>query len=203
MFRPASNSGPSQQYFYFSIFCNRWRWVWNSWAIGKIWSLCGSLQWEWISGHLGERSHPCQVLQIFQYSVIWTALWPRYDYKGVVLDVINAHYRGTVPPIKTPRKHHACATYVSDQGEQVAANMFHFLNSPFATYTTGCFGHWRNQSPWWEIWSKHRDLLTIRGQLVHWISTSKATKKQSIIVWQTSKSIKSKLITADRPNCVR
>jgi len=42
----------------------------------------------------------------------------RYDNKGVVLDVINAHYRGTVPPIKTPRKHHACATYVSDQGEQ-------------------------------------------------------------------------------------
>ena len=65
--------------------------------------------------------------------MIWTAFWPRYDNKGVVLDVINAHYRGTVPPIKTPRKHHACATYVSDQGEQVAANMFQFLNSPFAT----------------------------------------------------------------------
>ena len=63
----------------------------------------------------------------FLYSVIWTAFWPRYDYKGVVLDVINAHYRGTVPPIKTPRKHHACATYVSDQGEQVAANMFLLL----------------------------------------------------------------------------
>ena len=178
LFRTASNSTPSQQCFYFSIFSNRWRWVWNSWAIGKIWSLCGSLQWEWISGHLGERSHPCQVLQTFfililcDLNSLLAQVWQQRCCPWCNQCSLPWHGAPHQDSAQAPCMCHLCLWPRRAGGcKYVSVSQFSFC------YTTGCLGHRRNQSPWWEIWSKYWNLLTIRGQLVHWISTSKAKKQ--------------------------
>ena len=80
------------------------------------WNLCSRLQSEWVRhnwwlGWMGPTWEGGQVSQ--SQTDLFSSLYPRYDSEG--------KYLGSLPDLETPRNHHGCTSFLTDNGEKVFA----------------------------------------------------------------------------------